>query len=186
MSKKKKKPSQRKPSGARPNKTNVQQARNDKPVGPPNPPRTKPSKPKVTTRSGNPELAAKAREIEKKKEQKLAAKRKPKAVGEGFRKFSQISIVVLILGSLILSGLGTITTMNNNRNNEADNSAPTLYDVDGNPLNGDPVGPVEEDEIQWSEVDGLSPNPEGVEIDFPEGESAEAPVEIPFEIPAGE
>lgn len=130
-----------------------------------------------TLRSGNPELAAKARETEQTKKSK--AYKEPKPVGANFRKFSQIIIVVMILAGLLLSGLGSIANMRNNEADTVDNSS-SLTDVNGNPITGEtPVEGTPIDEAEWSEVSGLENDPTQSN-EIPPG----VPVEIPVEEPA--
>ncbi|MBC9704963.1 MAG: hypothetical protein H9W81_08305 [Enterococcus sp.] len=107
------------------------------------------SKKAPNTRSGNPEIASKAREIEQKKKAKNY--REPKPVGASFRKFSQVIIVVAILAGLLLSGLGSLASFRNDSPDPVDMSN-TLTDVNGTPLNG---VPVETGNGEPSEVEGL-------------------------------
>lgn len=117
-----------------------------------------------TTRSGDPQIAAKAREIEQKKA--IKNYKEPKPVGANFRKFSQIIVVVMVLAGLLLSGLGSISSLRGTDPEPVDTSN-NLTGVDGTPLNGIPVdtsGP------EWSEVDGLitdpvQPAPEDVPVE---------------------
>lgn len=114
------------------------------------------NKNKPVARSGNPQRVAAAKELE---QRKVSKKKKPVAVGGGFRKFSQIIVVVAVLAGLILSGLGAVFSMPSSNTVEPTENSNTLLDVDGIPLNGEVV-----EEPEWSNVEGLEISPEGGEV----------------------